>query len=332
MVRGVVHVVVRLRPSDVMHIVWRGRNVQDTARGRPQNGRMTVDVSAAASFLATHGRLLDRRRFEFQFGDGDSAAVLAAVDGYRNADGGYGWGLEPDLRAPESQPGGALHALEVFAEVGPTPRAVEACDWLAGVALPDGGVPFAVPVKDPAGCAPFWVQADPRESSLQSTAFVAEVAHRVAARDPRVAEHPWLAAATRYCLDAIAALDAAPHAIVLRFAIGFLDAVYETHAEAPALLDKLGAFLPADGIVPVAGGKEDEALRPLDFAPLPGRPTRQLIDADVIEADLRRVADGQQDDGGWRVDFTNYSPAAELEWRGYATVGALSMLRANGTV
>jgi hypothetical protein len=193
-------------------------------------------------------------------------------------------------------------------------------------------VPFAVPVRDPAGCAPFWVQADPKESSLQSTAFVAEVAQRVAARDPRVAEHPWLAAATRYCLDAIAALDAAPHAIVLRFAVGFLDSVYETQAEAPALLDKLGEFLPADGIVPVAGGRADEALRPIDFAPLPGRPVRRLLSADVIEADLRRLADGQQDDGGWRVDFDNYSPAAELEWRGYATVSALSVLRANGTI
>ena len=293
---------------------------------------MNVDLSAATSFLASYGRLLDRRRFEFLFGDGDSAAVLAAVDGYRNSDGGYGWGLEPDLRAPESQPGGALHALEVFAEVGPTSRAVEVCDWLGRISLADGGVPFAVPVADPAGCAPFWVQADPHESSLQSTAFVAGVAHRVAARDSRVAGHPWLAAATRYCLDAIAALDAAPHAIALNFAIGFLDAVHDTQAEAPALLDKLGSFLPADGVVPVAGGSEGEALRPLAFAPLPDRPARRLFTADAIEADLRRVASGQQDDGGWCVDFANYSPAAELEWRGYATVGALSLLRANEAI
>lgn len=291
---------------------------------------MTVDLNAAASFLATHGRLLDRRRFEFLFGEVDAGAVLVAVDGYRNSDGGYGWGLEPDLRAPESQPGGALHALEVFAEVGPTPRAVEVCDWLAGIALPDGGVPFAVSVADSAGCAPFWVQADPRASSLQSTAFVAGVAHRVGARDPGVAGHPWLAAATRYCFDAIAALDAAPHAIALRFAVGMLDAAYETHAEAGPLFEKLAAFIPADGLVPVAGGAEGETMRPLDFAPLPGRPARRLFTEEVIEADLRRLAGGQQADGGWRVDFDSYSPAAALEWRGYMTVGVVSLLRANG--
>jgi hypothetical protein len=293
---------------------------------------VTVDLGSAASFLATHARVLDRRRFEFLFGSGDAGAVLAAVDGYRNPDGGYGWGLEPDLRAPESQPGGALHALEVFAEVGPTPRAGEVCDWLAGVSLPDGGVPFAVPVADPAGCAPFWVDADPRASSLQSTAFVAGVAHRVAARDPRVAGHPWLAAATRYCFDAIAALDAAPHAIELAFAVQFLDAVHGTHDEAPPLLDKLGAYIPADGLVPVAGGAEGETMRPLDYAPFPDRPARRLFDADVIDDDLRRLAAGQQEDGGWLVDFDSYSPAAALEWRGYETVRALTLSRANGII
>ncbi|OLF06710.1 hypothetical protein BLA60_31125 [Actinophytocola xinjiangensis] len=291
-----------------------------------------MDLQAAASFLATHGRQLDRRRFEYLLaGPGaDPGPVLAAVDAYRNADGGYGWGLEPDLRAPESQPGGALHALEVFAEAGPTPRSVEVCDWLGRVALPDGGMPFALPVADPTGCAPFWVDADPGVSSLQSTAFVAGVAHQVAARDPAVAAHPWLAAATRYCLDAVAALDARPHAIELSFAIGFLDAVHDTHPEADALLDRLAAFVPPDGLVPVDGGSDGETMRPLDFAPLPDRPARRLFTPEVIAADLARVAGGQQDDGGWRVDFASFSPAAEMEWRGYATVGAMNMLTANG--
>jgi hypothetical protein len=72
-------------------------------------------------------------------------------------------------------------------------------------------------------------------------------------------------------------------------------------------------------------------MRPLDFAPLPGRPARQLFDDAVIAADLRRLAAGQQDDGGWTVDFDSYSPAAALEWRGYATVAALTILHANGT-
>lgn len=295
---------------------------------------MTVNLAAASSFLAGHARLLDRRRFALLLGETDTSAVLAAVDGYRNPDGGYGWGLEPDLRAPESQPGGALHAFEVFEDIAPatTPHAAELCDWLASVTLPDGGLPFALPVNDSTGCAPFWAQADPTVSTLHSTAFVAGAALRVAAHDPAVAAHPWLETATRYCLEAIAAVNAAPHAIELCFAVQFLDAAYHTHPEAAGLLDRLGRFIPDNGLVHVEGGADDEWLRPLDFAPVPGRPARTLFSPQVVDADLRRKADQQQDDGGWRVDFASYSPAAALDWRGYATVGAVSILQRNSAI
>jgi hypothetical protein len=280
--------------------------------------------------MATHARLLDRRRFELMLGHTDVSAVLAAVDGYRNPDGGYGWGLEHDLRAPESQPGGALHALEVFEEIAPTtsPHAAQLCDWLQSVSLPDGGMPFALPLRDPAGCAPFWAEADPNTAALQSTAFVTGTALRVA--DPAVAAHPWLARAVSFCFKAIEQIETAPHAIELCFAIQFLDAAHDKHPQTAAtLLDHLRQFVPESGLVPVAGGSEGETLRALSFAPRPGRPARELFPPDVIEAELARVAAQQLEDGGWVVDFASFSPAAALEWRGYATVGAISMLRQN---
>jgi hypothetical protein len=280
---------------------------------------MSVDLKRAAAFLAGHGRVLDRRRFELLVGRGSPEAVLAAVDGYRNADGGYGWGLEPDLRAGESQPAGALHAFEVFAEVGPvtTSRAKELCDWLDETTLADGGLPFALPTQDPTGCAPFWAQADPAVSTLQSTAFAAGMAHRVAKHDPAVKGHRWLARATEYCRKSIAALEERPHAIELSFAVKFLDAVGDKE-----LLHRLARFVPADGLVPVAGGSVGETLRGLDFAP--------VVSEEVIEAELDRLESQQQDDGGWTVDFASFSPAAALEWRGYATVLAVSTLKRAG--
>lgn len=45
------------------------------------------------------------------------------------------------------------------------------------------------------------------------------------------------------------------------------------------------------------------------------------------DVELDRMATRQQADGGWTVDFASASPAAALEWRGYATVGAVSTLR-----
>lgn len=298
---------------------------------------MTHDtvVTAASTFLTANARLLDQHRFRLLTGVGDPQAALSALAGYRNADGGYGHGLEPDLRSPESQPAAALHAFEVMAELAPvtTTQAEQLCDWLLTVTLPDGGLPFALPVTHPESCAPFWVQADPATSSLQITAVVALHAHRVAAHDRAVAAHPWLARATEFCVSAVRRLREqrrTPHAIELAFAVRFADALSGRHPEtARELLDVLGTFVPADGTVHVQGGAAEEHMRPLDFAPLPG-PARALLSPEAVEADLQRLKSGQADDGGWTVDFVSYSPAAALEWRGYTTVNALRILTAHG--
>jgi hypothetical protein len=293
-----------------------------------------VDLDAAAGFMATHARLLDRRRFEVVINAAPPEGALAALSAYSNPDGGYGWGLEPDLRATESQPGAALHAFEVFEDIAPatTPRAIELCEWLTSVSLSDGGLPFALPIEETAGCAPFWAGADPTVPSLQITAVVTAIAHRVAAHDPAIARHPWLSRSTEWCLEAIEALGDEPHALELAFAIQLLDAVHDTDPRAPKLLDRLGSHIPDSGLVHVGGGLEDEMMRPLDFAPAPDRPARSLFSPDAISAELERLVDQQQDDGGWRVDFASYSPAAALEWRGHMTVRALSILKRNSVI
>ena len=290
---------------------------------------MTIDLAAAAAFMSAHARLVDRRRFDLVLGRGDPTAAVAAVNAYRNADGGYGWGLEPDLRSVSSQPGAALHAFEVFADIAPvtTPEAAGLCDWLETVTLPGGGLPFALPVPDPAGCAPFWVGADHGVPSLQITAIVAAEAHRVARHDPAVAAHRWLDRATRFCLEAIAALPAEPHALELAFAVRLLDVIADQWPEAPPLLAQLGRHIPTSGQVHVAGGLDDEVMGPLDFAPTPAGPARRLFDPELIGAELIRLAGQQRPDGGWAVDFASYSPAAALDWRGHATVRAVTLLR-----
>jgi hypothetical protein len=281
---------------------------------------MAIDTAAAAAFMTSHARLLDRRRFAVRFQGAEAGPLLSALAAYRNPDGGYG-ALEPDLRATESQPVGAMHAFEVFEDIAPaiTTAAADLCDWLGSVSLGDGGLPFALSVADATATAPFWAQADPTASSLHITAAVAAVAHRVARHDPAVAGHPWLDLATRYCLDAITGQDASASSLELRYSLALLDAVVDGEPAAAPLLDRLAAAIPPSGILAVDGGLEDEVLRPLDLAPEPDRPIRRFVAPDVVAAD-----------GGWAVDFTAYSPAAALEWRGYATVDALVVLAANG--
>ena len=71
-------------------------------------------------------------------------------------------------------------------------------------------------------------------------------------------------------------------------------------------------------------------MRPLDFAPSPAAPRAPCSAPGVVDAELERLAGGQQPDGGWAVDFGSFSPPATLEWRGHRTVQALVLLRANG--
>jgi hypothetical protein len=341
--------------------------------GRPGAfyGRPVTPLNKAAAFIATHGRLLDRRRFELATGiaeaDAGADCLLAALAGYGNPDGGYGHGLEPDLRTATSQPCAALHAFEVFEQIavgadarsagaplgadarsagaplgadarsagaplGTIPAAARLCDWLGSITLPDGGLPFALPIPDRAGCAPYFLDVDPNQSSLHMTSMLAGIAHRIARHDGAVREHPWLATATEYSLRRIRLAEWPGFALEFHYALWFLDAVHDVVPEAAGELSRLGRYLPASGCLAVAGGAEGEALRPLDFAPMPNRPVRALFTAETIQAELDGLVSEQRHDGGWAVNWTAFSPAAALEWRGYATVRAVSILTANGRV
>ncbi len=77
-----------------------------------------VDLAAAEAFIETHARILDRHRYALVSGDGDAERVLAALAAYRNPDGGYGWGLEPDLRALETLPQTDPEAGTLLAKLG----------------------------------------------------------------------------------------------------------------------------------------------------------------------------------------------------------------------
>jgi hypothetical protein len=178
------------------------------------------DMDAAAQFLAASGRTLDRRRFERLFAGGDAAPVRAAVAAYRNSDGGFGHGLEPDCRTPASQPAAIAVALRTLDEADAWDEGLAggACEWLAAHAPAQGGAAFVEPTADGWPHAPWWVADPAHPASPISTGMIAGTLHA------RKAAHPWLDRATELLWSVIGEMTA-PGAYDMRGVLRFLDHV-----------------------------------------------------------------------------------------------------------
>jgi hypothetical protein len=109
----------------------------------------------------------------------------------------------------------------------------------------------------------------------------------------------------------------------------FLDHVPDRE-RALVALEKVESLLLDPGVVALDPQAAGEVHTPLEFAPLPDSITRRLFDDATIEAHLDHLASAQREDGGWMFNWLSWSPAAEADWRGFLTVDALRVLRANG--
>lgn len=290
------------------------------------------DISRAWDFLHGHARVLERRLAEYaEHGRPDTARVaVGALTAYRNSDGGFGHALEPDVRAPESQPLAvdfAFGVLDAF-ELAAVPELVAelrrlaygAIDYLDGVS-DGGGVPIVLPSINRYPRAAHWGDGN-FPPSINPTAGIIARARLLDV------DHPWLDRAAAFCWEHIddpdGVLNAHEAAEVLRF--------LETDPDRPradkayellgARINDLATFLPFPG--------EGYGLTPLSLAPNPDSPRRRFFTDAQLEAHLEVLARAQGADGGWPITWTAPTPGAELEWRGVVTVDALRVLAAYG--
>ena len=191
-----------------------------------------------------------------------------------------------------------------------------ACDWLQAHAPAEAGPTFVEPTIEGWPHAPWWVPEDgpPGLAGLhrpdrghaarpRGLASVAGPGHGPALGADRPALRPgpydmsgWSASST-------------------------------TCPTRPGAEQALGQIGPLLGPGRARPGQPGETHSPLSFAPPPGSRARALFDDAVIEAHLDHPAAAQRDDGGWTFNFPAWSPAAELDWRGYVTVNALHPAR-----
>ncbi|MFD4907578.1 acyl-CoA synthetase family protein [Kitasatospora purpeofusca] len=321
---------------------------------RTRTARLTgARLDAAARYLWTSGRVLEQRRFAHLFGveggptggvtglpagvpTGDPAGVLAALDAHRTADGGYAYGLEPDVRGPAAQPIAVPAALLVLEEAGALDhaRARAVCDWLAGVAAPDGGVPVVLPSLRPYPHPPFVPVPEEREPPVGALLSTGQI---VAPLLRRGIVHPWLTAATAFCRTAVENLRET-HPYEAGAAIRFLDAAPDT-AWARREAARLGALVHEQRIVLLDPARPEEARispgyapgehhLPHDYARRPDSLARHWFTTAELARGLDHLAAEQQSDGGWPIHWVRWSASTESEARPGVTLQALLTLRA----
>jgi hypothetical protein len=285
---------------------------------------MSHDILAAGrDFILREGRLVERRLAEVVFDGAEPAGAIDAIRAFRNGDGGFGHGFEPDKRCPASLPIDVECALDALwtAGAGVDDMVLAACDWLVTVAEPSGSVPLAFPIIERYPRAEHWSDWT-YVPGLNPTAGIAGRLHRMGAW------HLWLDRATAWTWTALdQGFDDDAHALgeVL---------IFLAHApgDPASHFDRVRSWLKGLKWFQLDPTAEGYGVTPLHYAPAPDSPWRSLFDDAIIEGHLDRMAGNQQADGGWPITWEPPGAASALEWRGIETLRALRTLRAYGRI
>ena len=279
---------------------------------------------AAEHFTMRSARLVDRHRFAYLFQSGPAEPVRATLSAYRNLDGGYGNGLDPDLRGHASQPVATEIALRYLDELGPISAqiGVGVCRYLATISNDDGGLPISLPSARYTESAPWYRHNDDFGSRLDITAMITGLLHK------NNVTHPWRDLATAYCWKHIDTLKwTNPHE-----AIGlccFLQHVPD-RPRAIVAMNHLAHMIRA--VIDVHPRATGHVHTPLDLASHPGHIARPLFTDQEIERNLQAFEDQQRPDGGWDACWDDWDTVATLEREGMRTIQRLRILRAYGHV
>ncbi|WP_377273178.1 hypothetical protein [Peterkaempfera sp. SMS 1(5)a] len=297
---------------------------------------MTVDIEAARTFIRTNARIIEQRLAEFHL-DGDATAAAAAIAGleaYRNRDGGFGHGLEPDALAPDSQPLAVDSAFGILDEVARSTsdpsirmRAADAArvtmPYLDSVSSADGGLSIVFPSVAAHPRADHWGDGV-FAPGLNPTSKIVGIARTLGV------EHPWLDRAAAFCRAAIDTPESVGDAHTAICVLPFLETDADRAWAAKASDDLRSRITELPLFKEMPG--PDYGLSPLDFAESPESPRRELFSDVSIAAHLDDLAAGQQDDGGWPLGWEPPGHASVLAWRGAVTLHALRVLRAYGRI
>lgn len=297
----------------------------------------------ARHFLKTEARPLDRALFEHRFEGAPADRVTEALAPYQNADGGFGHGLEPDVRTPSSSALATGIGLTVLKELGCSPQHTMVADAVRFLrhTFDQGAQVWRVIPHDANKYphAPWWHDED---GSLTRTfdgfliiprAQIVGLLHEYSALVPTA----WLDAVTEATVVAIETLkdDAfGGGGDTLRYALELA----ETDALPQRFKDRLTPRLRDLATRLVCRDPQEwggYCPTPLKIAPMPRSLTADAL-SDCLQTQLDYVIDHQTPEGTWEPTWTwgdSYPEVweqARREWRGHLTLETLTSLRAFG--
>ena len=289
---------------------------------------------AARAFLFSHARPLEQALFGHAFEGAAGDDALTALAAFQNPDGGFGHGLEADIRLPASSVICTSIAFQVLRGLGTSaehPLVAQACKYLVNTFDADTlnwpDVPAAI---DEAPHAPWWVHRD----DLAKRRF-----------NPRAELAGYLLDYSRHFTDPMRreVVDSVVASIaghkdememhdllcVLRFWQSRGLAVSDYQSLAPKVHELVSATVSRD-----PAGWRTYGLTPLDVAPMPSSPFAAEF-GDLLDTQLDEIIARQSPSGGWEPHWTWGADEvawlqAKADWSGVLTLGNLQKLDAFG--
>lgn len=307
---------------------------------------MTKQLSRAAfrrsaRFMHERARPVEKALFQYHFERGSRTNVLAAMVSYQNADGGFGHGLEPDLRTPASSVIATVTAFDIYRRIRAdedTPGLPAALAYLVeAYDVERERWPIVPPQIEDAPHAPWWSYADSAENFRGFWANPRASVVAYLQQFNRIAPSPFGEIARQAVVDDLMRY---PQRMEMHDLLAFIE-LMETEnlprEQYESIVDKLRRALPHSlELNPANWG--GYGLRPVQAIYYPGSPLTGAVAPAIIDANLDYEIDTQEADGSWSPnwswDFVDAEAwtAAEVEWRGILTLRKLKTLRAYGRI
>ena len=286
----------------------------------------------ARDFILTNARMIERRLFHYHFEQGDATGVFHAVYAYRNPDGGFGHGMEPDTASPESQPLFTVMALENLEEAGLLSQALLLEDfmpYIERITTPKGGIPWMFRPRGDYPCEEHF-------KTIKEWAALSTTAPLLGLLEKYKVANPWMEKAEAFVWEEIQRIKEKHvfcHLCTPR-RLTFLQHTKDREKATKAIED-LKAWIMEEGVLCHNPKEEGWGLygkpHSLMYAPAPDSLLSPIFSAAQIEKDLDGLIAMQQEDGRWDTWY-GISEGMKLEWAGIQTLWTLRVLNHYGRI